>query len=107
MVNIDISATEWAALRGQADRPRLIDVREPWEFNLARLPEAELLPMGDVYGWSGTLNKAAAFVFVCHHGSRSASICQFLRSLGFQDARNFTGGMDAWSRMVDPSVPRY
>lgn len=102
-----ITALTWAALRASPDRPRLIDVREPWEFNLARLPEAELLPMGGIYDWSGTLDKSGSYVVICHLGGRSGMACHFLRSLGFRNVRNFEGGIDAWSTKVDAGVPRY
>lgn len=102
-----ITALEWASLRASPDRPRLIDVRERWEFDLARLPEAELMPMGDIYNWSGALDKAGSYVLICHLGSRSGMACQFLRSLGFRNVRNFEGGIDAWSTEVDAGVRRY
>ena len=107
MVLKEVSAGEWATLRGQPDRPRLIDVREPWEFNLVHLPEAENVPMGDIYGLTAGYDKSADYVIVCHHGVRSASVCGLLMSFGFKRVRNFAGGLDAWSRMVDPSVARY
>ena len=107
MVIREISAVEWSTLRKQADPPRLIDVREPWEFNLVHLPEAINVPMGDIYALTSNYDKSADYVIVCHHGVRSASVCALLMSFEFRRVRNFAGGLDAWSRMVDPSVVRY
>jgi rhodanese-related sulfurtransferase len=107
MVLQEVTPAEWSALRARPDRPRLIDVREPWEFGLAHLPEAESVPMGDIYGVAAGYDKSADYVIICHHGARSASVCAFLLSFGFKRVRNFAGGLDAWSRTVDPSVPRY
>ncbi|MBX7213092.1 MAG: hypothetical protein K1X39_03670 [Thermoflexales bacterium] len=107
MAGLEITPEDWARMRAEPARPRLIDVREGWETALARLPEAEWLPMGEIYNWSGTLDKAGRYVLICHLGERSAMACQFLRSLGFRDVQNFAGGIDAWSRRVDGSVPRY
>ena len=107
MVLQEVSPADWSALRARPDRPRLIDVREPWEFNLVHLPEAESVPMGDIYALTAGYDKAADYVIVCHHGVRSASVCSLLMSFGFKRVRNFAGGLDAWSRMVDPSVARY
>jgi rhodanese-related sulfurtransferase len=107
MVLQEVSPADWSALRTRPDRPRLIDVREPWEFNLVHLPEAENVPMGDVYSLTAGYDKSAEYVIICHHGVRSASVCNLLVAFGFNRVRNFAGGLDAWSRMVDPGVARY
>ena len=104
MVLKEVSAVEWSALRARPDRPRLIDVREPWEFNLVHLPEAENVPMGDIYALTAGYDKAADYVIVCHHGVRSASVCSLLMSFGFKRVRNFAGGLDAWSSAGLPVV---
>jgi len=87
--------------------PALIDVREPWEYQIAHLETAQLLPLGQIYEWAQTLDKDAPYVVMCHHGSRSAMACQVLQSLGFKNLSNLDGGIEAWSMRVDPSVPRY
>ena len=89
----------------------LLDVREPWETALAAiaLPAAtvRLVPMGELAGRLGELDPAHPVVCVCHHGARSAQVVAFLERSGFASAYNLAGGIDAWSREVDPSVARY
>jgi rhodanese-related sulfurtransferase len=102
-----ITPQQYAALRANDTPPALIDVREPWEFAIARLDEATLLPIGQIYEWALTLDKDAEYVIVCHHGQRSAAVCQFLSGMGFKNVANLSGGMDAWSHAVDPAMRRY
>lgn len=102
-----ITPQQYAVVRASEKPPVLIDVREPWEFAIARLEEATLLPIRDVYEWAPTLDKEAEYVIVCHHGQRSAAVCQFLAGMGFKNVANLSGGMDAWSYAVDRNVPRY
>jgi rhodanese-related sulfurtransferase len=85
----------------------LLDVREPEELLLARLPGAIHIPMGEVPGRLHELDPDAEIVVFCHHGSRSASVAQFLAQRDFGRVANLAGGIDAWSVFVDPSVPRY
>lgn len=105
----NITPQEYAAIRAdeQAPRPVLIDVREPWEFGIARLEEAKLLPLGQIHEWSQTLDKNASYVIMCHHGSRSAMACQLLQRAGFKNVRNLDGGIHQWSFAVDPKIARY
>jgi rhodanese-related sulfurtransferase len=102
-----ISPQEYAVLRASEAPPALIDVREPWEHAIAHLDEATLLPLGQIHEWAPALDKEADFVIVCHHGQRSAAVCQFLSGMGFRRVANLSGGMDAWSIAVDRTVPRY
>jgi rhodanese-related sulfurtransferase len=95
-----------------ADRPLLLDVREPWEFELAALRADGLttfnLPMSEIVQRIGELDPARATVCLCHHGVRSAQVAVFLEQRqGFESVTNFTGGIEAWSTEVDASVPRY
>ena len=88
----------------------ILDVREPFEVELASLPDALHIPMHDVLQHLPRLRSLAAerpLVVVCHHGLRSAHVCHTLAQHGLPDAINLTGGIDAWSQQVDPSVPRY
>jgi rhodanese-related sulfurtransferase len=103
----DLSAADLDALRRSDAPTQLIDVREPWEFNLARIDGAELRPLGDIYEWAETLDREQPYVVMCHHGSRSAMACAFLRARGFKSVSNLEGGIDAWSTAIDPRVPRY
>ena len=88
--------------------PRLIDLREPWEHDLASLPGAELKPLSEMQSWWTELDVHEELVLHCHTGRRSAMVCQYLASAeGFDRLYNLEGGIDAWSREVDPGVPRY
>jgi rhodanese-related sulfurtransferase len=93
--------------RPEADRPHLLDVREPWEFELARLNRAENLPMGQIPAALEDIDKTRSTVVICHHGVRSLQVVAFLQHHGFTNLHNLSGGIDAWSREIDPSVPLY
>ena len=87
---------------------RLIDVREPREYNVARIEGSELKPLGQIMEWSTKLDdKDEVMVLYCHFGSRSERACQFLAQQGFSNLSNLQGGIDAWSLRIDPAVPRY
>jgi rhodanese-related sulfurtransferase len=88
------------------DRPALLDVREPWEFELARIEGSRLIPLSDLAERFRELDPAAETVVICHHGSRSAYVTQALERAGFAKVFNLEGGLDAYSD-VDASVPRY
>jgi rhodanese-related sulfurtransferase len=90
-----------------AERPRLLDVREPWEWQLARIEGAANMPMGEIPGRIHELDSAHPTVVICHHGVRSLQVVAFLQRHGFDNLHNLQGGIDAWSRQVDPSVPLY
>ncbi len=102
----DIQPEDLAAHLRRADRPALLDVRERWEWELARIPGAQLLPMGELEDQADSLDADRELVVFCHSGVRSRTAVSWLRMRGFR-ARNLAGGIDRWSREVDPSVPRY
>ena len=109
-VDPEISAQAFAELRSalQGDPPVLLDVREPWEFQAASLPDSLLMSMGDVPSRAHVeLDPDAHIVVLCHHGQRSLSVAMWLRGQGFDHAQSLAGGIDAWSRTIDPTVPRY
>ncbi|MEI6669346.1 MAG: molybdopterin-synthase adenylyltransferase MoeB [Acidobacteriota bacterium] len=85
----------------------LLDVREPHEFQIARIRGAVLVPLGELVSRQGELDPDAETVVYCHHGIRSGQATALLRSAGFLRVRNLTGGIDAWSLKVDPTIPRY
>lgn len=87
--------------------PVLLDVREPWEWNLCRLPGAILIPMRELPTRLAELNKDAETVVICHHGVRSYHAARYLEAAGFVDVINLAGGMAAWANEVDPAMPRY
>src|ERR1044071_9702013 len=101
-----ISASELSGLLKLADAPRLLDVREPEEFEIASLPNARLLPLGQIPARFRELEdwKNDAIVVYCHHGVRSLHAIHFLREAGFGNLTNLSGGIDAWSREVDPKT---
>ncbi len=103
-----ITPKQLEARRKRGERLRLIDVREPVEYEIARIEDAELLPLSRFNEWAGTLkNPDEEIVVMCHHGIRSAQVCAFLTRQGFKRLYNLTGGIDRWSQEVDPSVPQY
>lgn len=85
----------------------LLDVREPAELALAALPGAIAMPMGEVAQSFENLDPEAELVVLCHHGVRSLRVALFLQSRGFEKVHNLRGGIDAWSRELDESLPRY
>jgi rhodanese-related sulfurtransferase len=96
----------WLADAGRA-KPLLLDVREPWEYERARIAGAELMPMRQLPGRLQELDPAQDIVAICHHGGRSLQVAVFLEKNGFSKVHNLVGGVDAWSRTVDPAVPIY
>jgi molybdopterin/thiamine biosynthesis adenylyltransferase/rhodanese-related sulfurtransferase len=85
----------------------LIDVREPFEYDIARLPASQLIPLGELPARRHEVPRDPDVVVYCHSGMRSARAVALLRNEGFTNAYNLTGGIDAWSREIDSSVPRY
>jgi adenylyltransferase/sulfurtransferase len=102
----DVEPSELAALLQRPDAPAVLDVREEWEWSVARIPAATLLPLGELEAGVNSLDRERPLIVYCHHGARSGAAAEWLRSQGFQ-ARNLVGGIDRWSRDVDPQVPRY
>src|SRR5918994_7856897 len=88
------------------DRPELLDVREPWEFELARIEGSRLISMGELAERVTELDPTAETVVICHHGARSAYVTRAFQQAGFARVLNLEGGLDAYSD-VDESVPRY
>jgi rhodanese-related sulfurtransferase len=87
----------------------LLDCREPSEHQTAHIAGAHLLPMREIPGKLPELEplRNSRIVVHCHHGGRSLRVTQWLREQGFPHVQNMTGGIDAWSQIVDPKVPRY
>lgn len=92
----------------EAERPPLLlDVREPWEYQRARIAESTLIPMREIPAALARLDPNQELVVICHHGIRSRQVARFLESRGFGQVINLSGGIDAWAREVDPSIPFY
>lgn len=108
MLDPEITPEAYASQRQQPTPPILLDVREPWEYQTASVPGSLLMPMGEVASRAHTeLDPDAPIVVVCHHGARSLSVTMWLRNQGFDFAQSLSGGIDAWSRTIDPAIPRY
>jgi rhodanese-related sulfurtransferase len=87
--------------------PVLLDVREPWEFETCHLEKSLSMPMQTVPARIAELSSDAPCVVICHHGARSQQVAMFLERNGFSGLFNLQGGIDAWSRIVDPALPTY
>ena len=86
----------------------ILDVREPWEFQAARIDSARLIPMGDIPARAHQeFDPEGHIVVICHHGVRSMNVTAWLRQQGFEKAQSMRGGIDAWSRLIDGKVPTY
>jgi adenylyltransferase/sulfurtransferase len=103
----EIEVTEVKAKMDRGDDFVLIDVREPHEYQIAKIAGAKLVPLGEVPKHLDEFDKNADIVIHCKSGMRSAKACGIFRQAGFQQVRNMKGGILAWSTQVDPSVPKY
>jgi len=104
--SVDVQPGELAERLGNTGDFGLLDVREPWEWNVARLKDATLLPMNELPARIASLDRTRELIVYCHHGTRSSMAADWLRSRGFR-ARSLAGGIDRWSREIDPTVPQY
>jgi len=103
----EITPAALAARLERGEEPLLLDVREPYEWAIARLPGARLVPLNSLPDALDTLDRSEEIVVYCHHGPRSAAAVDWLREQGFDRARNLVGGIDRWTQDVDPSMRRY
>lgn len=87
--------------------PVLLDVREPWEFEICHLPGARSIPMQSLPAHLAELDPQRETVVICHHGVRSFHAGRFLEHSGFARVINLSGGVDSWARQVDPAMPTY
>lgn len=108
-MNAQITAVELASQLESVEPPMLLDVREQEEHDYAALKNSKLIPLGQISQRAGEISdwKEKEVVVYCHHGIRSLHAIAQLRSMGFQNLRNLSGGIDAWSTTVDDSVRRY
>jgi rhodanese-related sulfurtransferase len=103
----EIAPAELAARRATGDPPLVLDVREGWELNVARIPDVLHIPMNEIPARLSELDKDREIVVMCRSGGRSMQVAQFLARNGFQSVANLSGGILAWSRDIDPSVEPY
>jgi rhodanese-related sulfurtransferase len=107
-MDYEISVNQLQQLLTSSNPPLLLDVREQWEFDTAHIEGAKLMPMGDVPGRAHQeLDEEQPIAVLCHHGARSLNVTVWLRQQGFEKAQSVAGGIDAWSRSIDPRVPTY
>jgi rhodanese-related sulfurtransferase len=104
-----LAPTELARWREDASRepPALVDVREPWEFDLCRIEGSILVPLSELARRLEELPRGRTLVMVCHTGRRSQNAAMFLAQSGFNDVQNLKGGVEGWAVEVDPSMKRY
>jgi len=91
----------------QGDTLLLLDVREPWEYETCHIQGSTPIPMKQVPARMEELEEAQGIVVICHHGMRSAQVVAFLARSGLANVMNLAGGIDAWARTVDGSMPTY
>jgi rhodanese-related sulfurtransferase len=108
----EVSVDSFAQRMAQTDLSlQLLDVREPQELELANISGFQNVPLSQFQLWSASLAKQldpqVETYVICHHGMRSAQMCQWLIGKGFTNVNNISGGIDAYALIVDPSVPRY
>jgi molybdopterin/thiamine biosynthesis adenylyltransferase/rhodanese-related sulfurtransferase len=102
-----ITATELKTRIDRQDKFVLIDVREPFEYEISRIPGSKLIPLGELPARLSELDSADDIVLHCKMGGRSAKALRILQEAGFRKLNNLQGGITAWSDDVDPSVPKY
>jgi rhodanese-related sulfurtransferase len=86
----------------------LLDVREPWEFEIAHIDGSVSMPMGDIPSRAhAELDPDARMIAVCHHGVRSLQVATWLRNQDFEHVQSLAGGLEAWAAEIDPAMPRY
>ncbi|MDQ6759113.1 MAG: rhodanese-like domain-containing protein [Acidobacteriota bacterium] len=110
MLSFEISPREVKNKLDASENIRLIDVREPFEFQQARIEGGELIPMNSVPAALQRLETMAdddTLIVFCHHGVRSLTVVNWLREQGVDACQSMSGGIDQWSREIDQAVPRY
>ena len=107
-MDYEISVADLKAMSDAGQEFTLLDVREPWEFETAHIGDSIHIPMGDIPArCNQELDPEKHIVVVCHHGVRSMNVTVWLRQQGFENVQSLRGGIDRWSREIDPSVPLY
>ena len=106
MAVAEITPTEFVERRSRGESLTLLDVREEWELGVASVPDVVHIPMGEVADRLGELDRSREVVVLCRSGRRSLQVANFLQQNGFQ-AVNRAGGILAWSRELDATIPTY
>jgi rhodanese-related sulfurtransferase len=104
----ELTPQQFLDRRSAGDPMTLVDVREDWETQLSPVPSAHVhIPMGQIVERLAELNPEAPTVVICRSGGRSLEVARFLSAHGFGSVFNLAGGILAWSRDIDPSIPQY
>lgn len=106
MTNREISVSKTKELLESAERPLLLDVRNPWEYEICHIDGSQLLPLGQLPNRVAEVSRGRKIVVYCHHGQRSLMAAEFLRQEGY-DAVSMAGGIEDWAREVEPGMARY
>src|SRR5215813_1568952 len=107
MSELEISVAELKKRLDAGERLLLIDVREPWEYEVCRIDGAKLIPMSTIPANLQSLDVEEPVICYCHHGMRSLDVAVWLQRQGIESARSLAGGIDKWSAEIDPKVARY
>jgi adenylyltransferase/sulfurtransferase len=107
MDELEITPAEVKDRLDRGENVVLVDVREPWEFEICRIEGAKLVPLGSLAASLNALPDVDELICYCHHGMRSLDVAAWLRFQGFERAKSLAGGIERWSREVDSRVPRY
>ena len=102
-----ISARQLQEMISGGGKVALVDVREPFEFEIARIPDSQLIPLGTIPERLADIPRTETTVVMCKSGVRSARVIEFLREQGFENLLNLEGGLDAWREEVDPTMRKY
>ncbi|MGQ0647397.1 MAG: molybdopterin-synthase adenylyltransferase MoeB [Gemmatimonadaceae bacterium] len=103
----EVDPQQLEAWRSSGRDLAVVDVRESWEWAIGRIPGASHIPLGTLARGAASMDPAVPIVLYCHHGARSLSAAEWLAGQGFAHVWNLTGGIDRYSREVDPAIPRY
>lgn len=104
---LEIDCATLAAWAKEPDAPMVLDVREPWEVAICALPNSINIPLSTIPSRLSEIPEDRRVVALCHHGMRSLQATRWLRGRDLDNVVNLQGGIDAWSRQIDPSVPTY
>ena len=105
--DMQMTVQEVAERLKAGDPPKLLDIRDPAEYDIVHLPDSVLATQEVVNELLEGDDRDAEIICICHHGIRSLNAANFLRQQGFTNVRSMQGGLDAWSLQIDPKLPRY
>lgn len=107
MMDYEIQPEELKRMRDAGEEFTLLDCREPWEYQAAHIEGSTHIPMQEIPARVQELDPDDRVIVICHHGVRSMNVTAWLRQQGYDKAQSVAGGIDRWSRIVDPKVPIY